>query len=125
MGRSHRIAAPLAVVALLAGVTSACSALDSGGAPPGDEESAGVVRAESAKPARDRTWEGAQAANYDHSYRICSVFTVREIARDMNVRAKPKAAARAHARELYGAQYRRAAYEGCLDAFQGRPPGVR
>jgi len=43
----------------------------------------------------------------------------------MGVAAKPKLAARAHARELYAAQFRRAAYQGCLDAFQGRPPGVR
>ena len=34
-------------------------------------------------------------------------------------------AAEAHARELYAVQFRRAAFEGCLDAFQGRPPGVR
>jgi hypothetical protein len=122
MGPTLRVAAPLAVVALL---TSACSALQSGGEPPADGQSAAIVRREDAKPARARDWRGKQALNYDRSYRICSVFTVREIARDMNVRAKPKAAARAHARELYGVQYQRAAYEGCLDAFQGRPPGVR
>jgi hypothetical protein len=108
----------------LAGSASACSSLDSGGEPPGDERNAAIPGREP-RPARDRDWEGQQALVYDRSYRICSVFTVREIARDMGVAAKPQIAARAHARELYGTQVRRAAYEGCIDAFQGRPPGVQ
>jgi len=119
------VVALLAVGLVLAGTSSACGSLESGGAPPGDEDATGAVSSRQPRPARVRSWEGPQAANYDHSYRICSVFTVREIARDMGVAAKPKLAARAHARELYAAQFRRAAYQGCLDAFQGRPPGVR
>jgi hypothetical protein len=48
----------------------------------------------------------------------------RVVAEQHGVRAKPKAAARAQARELFDRPYRRAAYEGCLDAVLGRAPGV-
>ena len=126
MGRPRLVVAALAASAGLAGLPSGCASVDSGGEPPGDEKtSAGAVTGRDGRPAKPRRWEGAQAVNYDHSYRICSVFTVREIARDMGVAAKPRVAAEAHARELYAVQFRRAAFEGCLDAFQGRPPGVR
>ena len=126
-GTSPRLlVAALAASAGLASLMSGCGSVDSGGAPPGDANSAaGAVTGREARPAKSRRWEGAQAANYDHSYRICSVFTVREIARDMGVAAKPRIAAEAHARELYAVRFQRAAFEGCLDAFQGRPPGVR
>ena len=126
MGRPRLVVAVLVTAAGLAGLTSGCVSVESGGEPPGNENTAaGAITGRDARPAKARRWEGAQAVNYDHSYRICSVFTVREIARDMGVAAKPRIAAEAHARELYAFQFRRAAFEGCLDAFQGRPPGVR
>jgi hypothetical protein len=125
MGRPRLLVAALAASAGLAGLTSGCMSLESGEKPPGDENAASVVPGREPRPAKPRRWEGVQAANYDRSYRICSVFTVREIARDMGVAAKPRIAAEAHARELYAVQFRRAAFEGCLDAFHGRPPGVR
>jgi hypothetical protein len=126
MGRPRLVVAVLITAAGLAGLTSGCVSVESGGEPPRNENTAaGAITGRDSRPAKTRRWAGAQAANYDHSYRICSVFTVREIARDMGVVAKPRVAAEAHARELYATQFRRAAFEGCMDAFQGRPPGVR
>ena len=126
MGRPRLVVAVLVTATGLAGLATGCGSVESGGEPPGDENTAaGAITGRDERPPKARRWEGAQAVNYDHSYRICSVFTVREIARDMGVAAKPRIAAEAHARELYAFQFRRAAFEGCLDAFQGRPPGVR
>jgi len=71
-----------------------------------------------------RLWRGKQGVRYERSYRICSVFTVKEVAKELGVPARPKPAARAHADAWYDAQFRRAAYRGCLDAFRGRPPAL-
>ena len=126
MGRPRLVVAVLVTAAGFATLASGCVSVESGGEPPGDENTAaGAITTREQRPVKERRWAGAQAVNYDHSYRICSVFTVREIARDMGVAAKPRIAAEAHARQLYAAQFQRAAFEGCLDAFQGRPPGVR
>lgn len=75
-------------------------------------------------PAPRKVWKGKQGVRYERSYRICSVFTVKEVATELGVRAKPKAAALAHANAWYDAKFRQAAYRGCLDAFRGRPPAL-
>ena len=71
-----------------------------------------------------RTWTGKQGVRYERSYRICSVFSVKEVAKELGVPAKRKDAARAHANAFYEPKFRRAAYRGCLDAFLGRPPAL-
>src|SRR5687767_14606258 len=48
-------------------------------------------------PAPRRTWRGKQGVRYERSYRICSVFTVKEVATELGVPAKRKPAAQAHA----------------------------
>jgi hypothetical protein len=116
--RATVLALALAPVLLVTG----CTAVESSGGPPGSEDAIAV--AATGKPARERKWRGAAALRYERSYRICSVFTVREIAEEFGVARKPRAAAMAHATELYEPQYRRAAFQGCLDAFEKRPPGI-
>ena len=80
---------------------------------------------EKAQNEQRRTWTGRKGVRYERSYRICSVFTVKEVAAELGVARKPKPAARAHANAWYDAPFRTAAYHGCLDAFRGRPPAVR
>jgi len=75
-------------------------------------------------PAPSRTWKGKQGVRYERSYRICSVFSVKEVAKELEVRARPKPAAQAHANAWYDPKFRQAAYRGCLDAFRGRPPAL-
>jgi hypothetical protein len=69
-------------------------------------------------------WRGKQGVRYERSYRICSVFTVKEVARELGVPARRKQAALAHANAWYDPPFRQAAYRGCLDAFRGRPPAL-
>lgn len=118
----------LVFVTALAGLAaSGCAAVEpAGGEPEADvalasSEDAG---AEAAPRRAKRTWTGGQAVRYERSYRICSVFTVQEVATELGVRKRPKAAARAHADTWYDPRWRRAAYHGCLDAFHRRPPAL-
>lgn len=115
-------------VTALAGFAAAgCSAVESSGrAPEADVALASSAGdgAEAPPPRAKRTWTGGQAVRYERSYRICSVFTVQEVATELGVRKRPKAAARAHANAWYDPQWRAAAYHGCLDAFHGRPPAL-
>ena len=71
-----------------------------------------------------RVWTGKQGLHYERSHRICSVFSVKEVARELGVPARRKVAARAHADAWYDPPFRRAAYRGCLDGFRGRPPAL-
>ena len=84
----------------------------------------GQVAVRTTGPKPRRLWQGPQGVRYERSYRICSVFTVKEVAKELGVRARPKPAAWAHANAWYDAQFRQAAYRGCLDAFRGRPPAL-
>lgn len=84
----------------------------------------GQAAATTAAPGPRRMWTGKQGVRYERSYRICSVFTVKEVAKELGVRARPRPAAQAHANAWYDPKYRQAAYRGCLDAFRGRPPAL-
>jgi hypothetical protein len=96
-------------------VVAACSS--------GERESAAEpVHPAAAQAEPDPLWRGPKGVAYGNAYRICSVFTVKEVARENGVRAKPRAAARAHARALYAPGVRKAAFVGCRDGFHGRPP---
>ncbi len=86
--------------------------------------SEGQVAVSTTAPAPRKSWKGKQGVRYERSYRICSVFTVKEVATELGVPAKRKAAARAHASAWYDPPFRQAAYRGCLDAFRGRPPAL-
>lgn len=86
------------------------------------EGRAAAPTANATKPAK--LWRGKKGVRYERSYRICSVFTVKEVARELGVPARRKQAALAHANAWYDPPFRQAAYRGCLDAFRGRPPAL-
>lgn len=69
-------------------------------------------------------WKGARARTYRRAYRICSVFTVEEIARQRGVKPRARTAARAFARWHYPRKQRKAGFHGCLDGFRGRARGA-
>ena len=69
-------------------------------------------------------WRGARAQTYRRAYRICSVFTVEEIARQRNVKPRARTAAHAFARWHYPREQRKAGFQGCFDGFRGRAPGA-
>ncbi|HXV58769.1 MAG TPA: hypothetical protein VD704_12965 [Gaiellaceae bacterium] len=96
---------------------AACSSLESEPA----AESPRPAVAGSRETAEPR-WQGAKATQYRNAYRVCSVFTVEEIAAQHEAKARPRAAARAHARRLYEPRFRRVAFAGCLDGLRGEPP---
>ncbi len=123
MESARRLLVVLALGAALTAVAG-CSGLESAGAPPGDADAALAASGKAAKPAREREWRGGQAVRYERSYRVCSVFSVREIARELGVPAKARVAARAHAQAWYPPQFQRAAFEGCIDGFERRPSGI-
>ncbi len=81
-----------------------------------------ATTANATKPTK--LWRGKKGVRYERSYRICSVFTVKEVARELGVPARRKQAALAHANAWYDPPFRQAAYRGCLDAFRGRPPAL-
>jgi hypothetical protein len=79
------------------------------------------VASQRADQAEASPFRGAQAGAYRNAYRICSVFTVRETARYYGVAPRARAAADAHATELYGsAPLVRAASRGCLEGFRAQ-----
>jgi hypothetical protein len=110
---------PLLLAFLTAPVLAACSSFES--QPAAESPSPAVAESESA-PAAEPRWRGAKATQYRNAYRVCSVFTVKEIARQHEAKARPRPAARAHARRLYEPRFRKPAFEGCLDGLRGRPP---
>ena len=111
------------VVAL--GVLSGCAELESGRAGAAD-----LTEADAPQPAPvaekrvPRKWKGAHAVRYTRAYRLCTAFSVKEVAQQHGSRPKPRPTARALARETYAKPYRQAAFHGYLDAFLGRAPGV-
>ena len=122
--RVVRVLALLAPFAA-AGILSGCAELESGRAGAAD-----LTEADAPQPAPvaekrvPRKWKGAHAVRYTRAYRLCTAFSVKEVAQQHGARAKPRPAARALARETYAKPYRQAAFHGCLDAFLGRAPGV-
>jgi hypothetical protein len=97
---------------------------NAGGKPRAVAVSDGPVAVSTKQPAKRKLWTGKQGVRYERSYRICSVFTVKEVAGELGVAARRKPAARAHANAWYEPHFRQAAYRGCLDAFRGRPPAL-
>jgi hypothetical protein len=119
-----RPAAALALLAITAAL-SGCSELEGGRGGAAELAAAETPPREPELEKRiPRKWKGAHALRYERAYRVCSVFTVKELARHHRVAAKPKVAARAQAGE-YQKRYRQAAFHGCLDALHGRAPGIR
>lgn len=110
-----RAAGLLIVLALL----PACASLESESA--GQPAPAAEEERENADPAA--RWRGAKGQRYRDAYRVCSVFTPKEIAKRYHgVAARRRPAARAHARRLYERRHFGPAFHGCLDGFRGRPP---
>lgn len=116
MNRFFRAAGPF-VALLLALVATACSGLEA--QPPADAADS-ATPGDVAQP-RKKPFRGHRALVYERSYRICSAFSVKEIAHQHHVRARPRRAARAHAKMLYKRKNFKPAFVGCLDAFKGHP----
>ena len=70
--------------------------------------------------AADSRWRGKKLTPYRNSYRICHVFTVKELARWYGVEARLKRVARTHAREMYLARHSKPARAGCLGALRDK-----
>lgn len=68
----------------------------------------------------DSRWRGTKLTVYRNSYRICHIFTVKELGRWYGVGARLKPVARTHAREMYLARHFKPARAGCLTAFRDK-----
>ncbi|HXV32509.1 MAG TPA: hypothetical protein VD769_00765 [Gaiellaceae bacterium] len=75
-----------------------------------------------AGPEPEPLFTGRKAVHYRNAYRICSVFSRRELARQYGIEPKPRLVARTQARRQYERAFRAAAFRGCLHAFQDREP---
>jgi Flp pilus assembly protein TadD len=119
-----RVLAAVAALLLLAVSAAACGSVDPRGerakAAPATEPSKPETSRRAERPRATR-FRGAQAGAYRNAHRVCGVFTVRETARYYGVEARARAAAQAHATELYGTgPLRQAAFQGCLDGFRAK-----
>lgn len=108
----------LAAILILCASLTACSALEPEPVASPFPDTTTTTAGTKKKP----RWKGQKAVHYRNAYRICSVFSVRELARQYNVKRKPALVARSHARRLVPKRFRPQAVRGCLDAFQDRPP---
>lgn len=72
----------------------------------------------------ERPFRGQAAERYRDSFRVCSTFGPKEIARQLGSGKKPRKAARAHAEARYPSRFFEPAFRGCVDAFRGRDPAV-
>ena len=108
----------LAALLVLSVAVSACTGL-------GPEPAAGPWPTTSTldeSPEAEPLFTGRKAVHDRNAYRICTVFTRRELAKQYGVAPKPKLVARTQARRQHARAFRPAAYRGCLDAFQNREP---
>jgi hypothetical protein len=75
---------------------------------------------------RKPSFTGVHAENYRINYASCSVFSRKQIAKEYKIQASdPVTVAQRYAEISYRPAYRQAAFEGCLDAFLGKPAKVK
>jgi hypothetical protein len=110
----------IAALLLLSMSVSACSAL--GPEPAAEPWPTTTTAVDAEGPELKPLFTGRKAVAYRNAFRICSVFTPRELAKTYGVAARPRVVARAQARRQYRKDVRKAANRGCLDAFQNREP---
>ena len=95
--------------------STACTSRDP--AAPGAEPVQAATRTQAGPESAGR---GKRLTVYHNSYRICHVFTLKELGRWYGVEPRLKLVALTHAREMYLARHFRPARAGCLAAFRDK-----
>jgi cytochrome c5 len=101
------------LVATAALSLTACTSRD-----PAAQAADPVQAATRTETADDPAWAGKKLTVYRNSYRICHVFTAKELGRWYGVEPRVKVVADTHAREMYLSRHSKPARAGCLTAFR-------
>jgi hypothetical protein len=122
---------PLAIaIAMLAAALGGCGddaspvASPTTSAPPAPSTTTTAETTTKKKPTKPPRFTGQDAINYANAFDVCSVFTVKQVAKEYGTTRDAVSAAEGYAAG-YRPAFRQAVFEGCLDAFLGESAQVK